>query len=112
MGERVKLIIKDKAEVFEVTAADNTGFNVNTDGDGNVFVYGREVKDFRAVDYEALTTLNISATQQLVKMINDLQQQNTAMRQVNTDMTNKMANMSSDIETIKMALQLNAKAQK
>ena len=30
-----------------------------------VFVYGREVKDFRNVDYEAIAMLNVSATQEL-----------------------------------------------
>lgn len=39
---------------------------INTD---KIFVYGEEVNDFRTVDYEGLTTLNISATQQLSKLI-------------------------------------------
>lgn len=34
-----------------------------------VFVYGEEVDDFRTVDYEGLTTLNISATQELSKLV-------------------------------------------
>ncbi|MHA4812408.1 tail fiber domain-containing protein [Flavitalea flava] len=34
-----------------------------------VFVYGEEVDDFRTVDYEGLTTLNISATQELNKLL-------------------------------------------
>jgi hypothetical protein len=34
-----------------------------------IFVYGEEVNDFRTVDYEGLTTLNISATQELSKLI-------------------------------------------
>lgn len=34
-----------------------------------VFVYGEQVNDFRSVDYEGLTTLNISATQELSKVI-------------------------------------------
>ena len=34
-----------------------------------IFVYGQEVNDFRTVDYEGLTTLNISATQELSKII-------------------------------------------
>src|SRR5258708_3148621 len=34
-----------------------------------VFVYGEEVNDFRTVDYEGLTTLNISATQELSKLV-------------------------------------------
>ena len=38
---------------------------------GNIFVYGEEVDDFRTVDYEGLTTLNISATQELSKLINN-----------------------------------------
>lgn len=37
-----------------------------------VFVYGEEVDDFKAVDYEGLTTLNISATQELSKLIDTL----------------------------------------
>ena len=35
--------------------------------DGEVFVYGREVDDFRSVDYEAIAMLNVSATQELAK---------------------------------------------
>ena len=41
-----------------------------------VFVYGEEVDDFRTVDYEGLTTLNISATQELSKLV---KAQQTAM---------------------------------
>ena len=38
-----------------------------------VFVYGEEVNDFRTVDYEGLTTLNISATQELSKLVREQQ---------------------------------------
>jgi hypothetical protein len=34
-----------------------------------IFVYGEQVDDFRSVNYEGLTTLNISATQELSKLI-------------------------------------------
>lgn len=34
-----------------------------------VFVYGEEVNDFRTIDYEGLTTLNISATQEIAKRL-------------------------------------------
>ena len=53
---------------MEIKAAD-----LKTD---KVFVYGEEVDDFRTVDYEGLTTLNISATQQLSKLV---KAQQTAM---------------------------------
>ena len=36
-----------------------------------IFVYGEEVDDFRTVDYDGLTTLNISATQELSKLVNE-----------------------------------------
>jgi len=35
----------------------------------HAFVYGEEVDDFRSVDYEGLTTLNISATQELSQLV-------------------------------------------
>ena len=49
-----------------------------------MFVYGREVDDFRTVDYDALTMLNVSATQQLKTdtdaQLAALQQENAALR--------------------------------
>ena len=46
--------------------------NQKLNTENHVFVYGEEIADFRVVDYEGLTTLNISATQQLYKMIKNL----------------------------------------
>lgn len=39
-----------------------------------IFVYGEEVDDFRTVDYEGLTTLNISATQELSRLVKKQEQ--------------------------------------
>jgi wobble nucleotide-excising tRNase len=50
-----------------------------TAGD-QVFVYGREVNDFRSVDYDAIAMLNVSATQQLKREIQALQTENTALK--------------------------------
>jgi len=58
-------IANDKA--VEIKASDIKG--------SKIFVYGEEVDDFRTVDYEGLTTLNISATQELSKQLKKLQQQ-------------------------------------
>jgi hypothetical protein len=70
VGDRVKLIGgKEKGihEVLEVReGAFRTDFKPATD---KVFVYGREVKDLRAVDYEAISMLNVSATQELAKRL-------------------------------------------
>lgn len=40
-----------------------------------VFVYGREVADLRSVDYDAISMLNVSATQELHRKIMTLQKE-------------------------------------
>jgi Chaperone of endosialidase len=69
VGERVRLIGEKGDEgIYEVLelreGAFRTAFQSATE---KVFVYGREVKDFRTVDYGAITMLNVSATQQIKK---------------------------------------------
>ena len=72
VGERVKLIFGESQEIATVKTIDANSFTVTTNMPiGNVFVFGREVNDFHTVDYEALSTLNISATQALVKRLNN-----------------------------------------
>ncbi len=79
-GERVRLIAGQKAGVFEVleVAAGKfrTAFAAESD---EVFVYGREVQDFRTVDYDALAMLNVSATQELKREVDTLRTANTAL---------------------------------
>ena len=59
------------------------------------FVYGEQVDDFRTVDYDGLTALNISATQELGKQ---LLQQQLAMRASREDKENVVAQLK-DKET-------------
>lgn len=77
-GDKVKLIFESGAEMAVVTAATATSFTVDKKQTGNVFVFGREVNDFRSVDYEAISMLNVSATQELAKQ---LQQQKELVAQ-------------------------------
>jgi hypothetical protein len=68
-GDKVKLIFESGEEMATVTAATATSFTVDKKQSGKVFVFGKEVNDFRTVDYEALGTLNISATQELARQL-------------------------------------------
>jgi hypothetical protein len=77
--------ITNKAKKLQLLLSDKTGmqqFNIVALPDNKdviieatdlkadkIFVYGEEVDDFRTVDYEGLTTLNISATQELSKLL-------------------------------------------
>ena len=78
-GEKVRIIGKSGDQVYEVSAIAEPGSPASEAGarfqvspalpDGKVFVYGREVNDFRTVDYDALSMLNISATQELIRQV-------------------------------------------
>jgi Chaperone of endosialidase len=86
VGEKVKLIFEENQEVFEVKNISRLGFQISEKkpkfktSNQQVFVFGREVSDFRTVDYEALTTLNISATQEILKKIIQLEKYNNSLK--------------------------------
>ena len=69
IGDKVKLFIPDGELLTEVVSVCEQGFTVADEVNGEVFVYGREVNDSRTVDYDALSMLNISATQELHRLI-------------------------------------------
>jgi hypothetical protein len=80
-GDRVKLIGKTDQSVHEVLEIRDGAFR--PDGkvnDEEVFVYGREVSDFRNVDYDAIAMLNVSATQELARQLKTVQNENAALR--------------------------------
>lgn len=69
-GDRVKLIGETEQGIHEVLEVRADAFRTDFQpADGQVFVYGREVKDFCAVDYEAISMLNVSATQELARQL-------------------------------------------
>jgi hypothetical protein len=111
IGERVKLIFGDKQEIVEVLTISDFGFTISeiqvpssevraTAATG-VFVYGREVADFRAVDYEALSMLNISATQALLKQLNDLKAQNEQLKTALEENKNDFKQLKAEINALK-----------
>ncbi len=66
-----KVVSKADNEIVFTTAEEMKG--------DKLFLFGEEVTDFRAVDYEALSTLNISATQELYREIQALKKQNAVL---------------------------------
>jgi hypothetical protein len=97
VSDRVQLIFGSKKDLYKVLEINTKGFKTDANTEGEVFVYGKEVNDFHTVDYEALSTLNISATQELVKQINELKAQNAALKSDNSS-------MKADIEALKAAV--------
>ena len=77
-SKRLQLIVPGNSDMqqYNIVVIPN-GKDVIIEGmtlqSDKIFVYGEEVNDFRSVDYEGLTTLNISATQELSKLVKQQQ---------------------------------------
>ena len=102
-GDRVKLIGKKAEAIHEVLEIRDGAFR--PDGqvdDEQVFVYGREVKDFRTVDYDAISMLNVSATQELARKLETVQAENAALRRELAEQA-KHAAAQADAETAQNA---------
>ncbi|HXP62563.1 MAG TPA: tail fiber domain-containing protein [Dongiaceae bacterium] len=80
-GERVRLIGDQASAIYEVQEVRPGAFRTAFPG-GNqrVFVYGREVQDFRVVDYDAIAMLNVSATQELARRAEAAERELAALR--------------------------------
>jgi hypothetical protein len=81
VGERVKLIGEKEQGIYPVLqvrdGAFRTDFKPKTE---KVFVYGRQVGDFRSVDYDAIAMLNVSATQELARKVTTQESELTELR--------------------------------
>ena len=86
VGERIRLIFEDKEEIASVISRGANSIQTNLQLSGKVFVYGRQVDDFRTVDYQAVAMLNVSATQALLRRIEALEKENQALKEVNENM--------------------------
>ena len=102
VGDRVKLIFENKESVESVIFANEKEFKISSNTSGKVFVYGREVDDFRTVDYEAISMLNVSATQELLKRIEALEDQNNVLKAQNSE----LLKLKSKMETLERSVSL------
>ena len=71
-----------------------------------MFVYGREVDDFHAVDYESISMLNVSATQELYKI---LVNQKNRIELLETELS-ELKKVKEDVESLKNVLEFLEKS--
>jgi hypothetical protein len=91
-GERIRLIGKKKEGIHEVLEVTKDSFRTDfVADDDSLFVYGREVKDFRAVDYTAISMLNVSATQELARKLAAKDAELNQLRAANSALGEKLA---------------------
>jgi len=105
-GERVKLITETGNEgTHEVLEVTEDKFRVDLDPEGEkVFVFGREVDDLITVDYDAISMLNVSATQQLKKEMDHevkaLRAENAELRAANDALAKRLQLLESRLEIV------------
>ncbi|RFS16889.1 tail fiber domain-containing protein [Emticicia sp. C21] len=103
VGEKLQFIHptagKVKSEVIDVSGNSFTvkDWQLPTD---KIFVYGREVNDFRSVDYEALSMLGISAIQQLARENEELKAKSEAVLKKNEEFSKKFEQLSARLEML------------
>lgn len=83
-GDKVQIIFKQGKELLEILEIKENAFRVkpitNYESPITIFIYGRQVQDFHTVDYEAISMLNVSATQQLAKEVEQLKKENEQLK--------------------------------
>ena len=91
-GDRVRLIGEKHDAIHEVLEVKKDSFRTDfKDESKEVFVYGREVKDVRAVDYEAIAMLNVSATQELARKLEAKDAEVLALQKENATLKAELA---------------------
>jgi hypothetical protein len=103
-AEGKKEIIKTIEEVKSPNEFTLKGWDAPTD---NLFVYGKKVADFRAIDFDQITALSVGAIQELSKQIQKLQLENAELNKL---INNKIQVKQSELE--KRLLQLESKLNK
>jgi hypothetical protein len=85
VGDQVKLMRStgEEKHATVLAVADANTFVVDWTGEADaekLFIYGKKVDDFRVVDYDRIFTLNVSATQELAREVEELKKENAALR--------------------------------
>lgn len=84
IGDEVKIILEagERKAIVNGVPSENA-FTITWDEEASpekVFVFGKKVHDFQTVDYDRVFTLNVSATQELARQVEELKKENAALR--------------------------------
>lgn len=104
VGEQVKIILPDDSQqVFEVKSTPSArSFTIAWEQEvpETIFVYGKKVDDFHTVDYNRIFTMNVSATQELARRVEQLEAENAALLRHNESLKQQNEGLRSDVNDI------------
>lgn len=82
-GDVVKFFAQGKKEIISTVESitDSHTFTVKgwTEATENVFIYGKKINDFRAIDFDQITALSVGAIQELNKQMEMLKLENSKL---------------------------------
>lgn len=109
VGDKLKVFNKEGEErIIAIRAMEGNSCILEEDFTGEIFVYGKQVNDFRGVDYDAISMLNVSATQEQQRLIEQLQSENDELKAKVAELSlqaKKIDEVESQLSTIMSALQ-------
>ena len=106
VGETVRLLLKAgerDVKIVEVPHDDQFIVGDWSECTDWAFVYGREVDDFMKVDYEAVSMLNVSATQELAKKVDANIGELETLKIENENLKSRLAKMEKLLEKIDLS---------
>ncbi len=101
-GDIVKFFIEGKKEVIntieEVLGTHTFAVKGWNESAINLFIYGKKVNDFRAIDFDQITALSVGSIQELSKKVDKLEFENEKLKKMIKDIEEKLLKLSSDIQ--------------
>ncbi len=116
LGENdvVKIITETGDLNTSIERVDEYNFIINASensiGD-KVFVYGKEVDDFHNVDYDRIFTLNVSATQELVRRVEALEKEKIMIQKTKENLKSVVANLNTRMKKLESLLNATSSAE-
>ncbi|MEQ8239746.1 MAG: tail fiber domain-containing protein [Cyclobacteriaceae bacterium] len=97
VGDKVKLMTEEGEVVKEVVSVSNgnTFIVASEENHPELFVYGKQVDDFHQIDYDAISMLNVSATQELTKQNEKQQKEIDALKAENAKLKSRLGDLAT-----------------
>jgi hypothetical protein len=107
-GDVVRLMLPNAPQEVTVSSVPSANTFTVSDWTGEkpewVFVYGKQVGDFRQVDYDRIHTLNISATQELIRRKELLEKQKMQLRIENNALKASLESLDNRIRSVEASV--------
>ena len=101
-GDEVKFFAEGKKEVIktveEVISPQSFTVKKWDAPTSNLFIYGKKVADFRAIDFDQITALSVAAIQELSKQVDQLKNENKNLNKKTADFEKRLMQLESKIK--------------